>query len=58
MGRGLGLAAVQGIVRGHKGTILVESTPGRGTRICTLFPAAVPGKAPEAEPLERVKEGS
>ncbi len=38
-GRGLGLAAVAGIVRGHKGAIRVESAPGRGACFLLLFPA-------------------
>jgi two-component system, cell cycle sensor histidine kinase and response regulator CckA len=37
-GRGLGMAAVQGIVGGHKGAIMVESTPGEGTDITVFFP--------------------
>ena len=38
-GRGLGLPAVQGIVRSHHGTLLVESTPGQGTAVTILLPS-------------------
>lgn len=37
-GHGLGLSAVLGIVRGHQGTISVESSVEAGTSISTLFP--------------------
>ncbi|MFP5379615.1 MAG: ATP-binding protein, partial [Vicinamibacteria bacterium] len=40
LGRGLGLAAVQGIVRGHDGALRVNSAPGRGTTMRVWFPVA------------------
>jgi CheY-like chemotaxis protein len=38
-GRGLGLAAVLGIIRGHQGGVAVESHPGQGTCYHLIFPA-------------------
>jgi signal transduction histidine kinase len=37
-GRGLGLAAVQGIMRSHRGALLLTSHPGRGTTFKVWFP--------------------
>jgi CheY-like chemotaxis protein len=39
-GRGLGLAAVLGIVRGHRGAIRIASAPGQGTSFTVYFPAS------------------
>ncbi len=53
-GRGLGLAAVVGIVRGHRGALWVKSRKGEGTRVNVYLPPSakpvhvddVPAEAP------------
>ncbi len=47
-GRGLGMAAILGIVRGHRGAIMIYSEVGRGTSIKVLFPAGEQTEMPES----------
>jgi CheY-like chemotaxis protein len=53
LGRGLGLSAALGIIRGHKGALKVTSAPGQGTVFEVLFPAGA--EAPvQPRPREEV----
>jgi PAS domain S-box-containing protein len=48
-GRGLGMSAILGIMRSHRGAILVNSAPGRGTTFRLLFPVGGQAPAPVRE---------
>ena len=49
-GRGLGLSAVLGIVRGHQGALLVKSEVGVGTSFTVLLPFATESEVSAEEP--------
>lgn len=59
-GRGLGLAAVLGIVRGHRGGVTISSRPGAGSTIRIFLPFTkrpIESLEPEVPPLVEGNEG-
>ena len=58
IGRGMGLAAVRGIVESHHGEILVRSEPGKGTAFTIGFPAASGAPAETAAVEEPSRSGA
>jgi signal transduction histidine kinase len=57
LGRGLGLAAVMGIVGGHRGALRLRSAPGEGTAFTLVFPALARGVRAVTPPAEGLQEG-
>jgi PAS domain S-box-containing protein len=59
VGRGLGLAAVLGIVRGHQGAVHVKTVLNEGTAFTVLFPTVeAPATAIVEEPPSRGSSGT
>ena len=52
-GRGLGLAAVMGIIHGHGASVSVTTAPGRGSTFSVVFPVSAASTTPSAIPAEQ-----
>ncbi|MFH1091954.1 MAG: ATP-binding protein, partial [Pseudomonadota bacterium] len=57
-GTGMGLAAVNGIVKGHGGAVTVESALGRGSVFHVFLPRAEEGVPAEEDPLKYIPSGN
>ncbi|RMH61451.1 MAG: PAS domain S-box protein [Zetaproteobacteria bacterium] len=57
VGRGLGLSAVMGILRSHRGAIKIDTRPGYGTTIRVLLPASG-DRAEQAPAISAASEAS